>query len=95
MPHKVRSAELVDTLTDEARQVGAVNVIRREANATLSGTMLDGEGFVSGLAAAGHPVRGARCILFGAGGAASSVAVAPARRATSATTSPSTERTSA
>jgi shikimate dehydrogenase len=79
MPHKTRAAQLVDTLTDEARLVGAVNVIRREGDATLSGTMLDGEGFVSGLATAGHAVSGTRCILYGAGGAASSVAVALAR----------------
>lgn len=79
MPHKSAAARLVDSLTDEARVLGAVNVIRREPDGTLAGTLLDGEGFVGGLAAAGHRVRGARCILFGAGGAASSVAFALAK----------------
>jgi shikimate dehydrogenase len=67
---------LVDELTPEARLVGAVNVIRREADGRLLGTALDGDGFVGGLVAAGHLVRGSKCLLAGAGGAASSVAFA-------------------
>ncbi len=38
--------------------------------------MLDGVGFVDGLASAGHRVAGAKCVLAGAGGAASAVAFA-------------------
>jgi shikimate dehydrogenase len=59
--------------------VGAVNVIRRRSDGRLLGTMLDGEGFVGGLANAGHRVSGARCLLSGAGGAASAVAFALAK----------------
>lgn len=79
MPHKVITASLVDELTPEARLVGAVNVIRRNSNGRLVGTILDGEGFVSGLVAAGHRVNSARILLIGAGGAASAIAFALAK----------------
>lgn len=79
MPHKASMAALVDELTPEAQLVGAVNVIRRTAQGQLAGTVLDGEGFVGGLAAAGHNVRGSICVLAGAGGAASAIAFALAK----------------
>ena len=77
VPHKEAIARLCDRLTEAARIVGAVNVIRREADGSLTGGQFDGEGFVAGLRAAGHEVRGRRVWMAGAGGAA-------ARRATRA-----------
>jgi shikimate dehydrogenase len=79
MPHKTRMAALMDELTPEASLVGAVNVIRRLADGKLAGTVLDGEGFVGGLKAAGHAVAGKACVLVGAGGAASAIAFALAK----------------
>lgn len=79
MPHKTRMAELIDELTPESTLVGAVNVIRRLADGKLAGTVLDGEGFVGGLQAAGHAVAGKTCVLVGAGGAASAIAFALAK----------------
>jgi shikimate dehydrogenase len=79
MPHKVAIAARLDELTPEALLVGAVNVIRRHPDGRLVGTILDGEGFVGGLARAGQRVSGARCLLAGAGGAASAVAFALAK----------------
>jgi shikimate dehydrogenase len=79
MPHKRAITELLDELTPESRLVGAVNVIRRRVDGRLGGTILDGEGFVGGLIRAGHRVAGARCLLSGAGGAASAVAFALAK----------------
>lgn len=79
MPHKSAIVELIDELTLEARLVGAVNVIRRNADGRLIGTILDGEGFVTGLLSAGHRVSAARCLLAGAGGAASAIAFALAK----------------
>jgi shikimate dehydrogenase len=79
MPHKTRIVDLLDDVTPEARLVGAVNVIQRRADGRLVGTILDGEGFVGGLARAGHRVAGAHCLLAGAGGAASAVAFALAK----------------
>lgn len=79
MPHKVVTANLVDELTPEARLVDAVNVIRRNPDGRLIGTMLDGEGFVGGLAEAGYSVKSAHILLAGAGGAASAIAFALAK----------------
>lgn len=79
MPHKSTIVELIDELTAEAALAGAVNVIRRDVDGRLIGTMLDGEGFVAGLQAAGHPIHGTRCVLAGAGGAASAIAFALAK----------------
>lgn len=76
MPHKVAIASLVDARTTESRQAGACNVVRRAPDGRLEGTMLDGEGFVTGLRGAGHEVRGRRVFLAGAGGAAAGIAFA-------------------
>ncbi|MDD1620134.1 MAG: shikimate dehydrogenase [Methylococcaceae bacterium] len=79
MPHKIATANLVDELTPDARLVGAVNVIRRNGDGRLIGTILDGEGFVAGLAGAEYNVKGAHVLLVGAGGAASAIAFALAK----------------
>ncbi len=76
MPHKTAIVALLDELTPEARQVGAVNVVRRAPDGRLHGTILDGEGFVAGLASARHRVDGSACLLMGAGGAAAAIAFA-------------------
>jgi shikimate dehydrogenase len=79
MPHKRRVIEHLDVVTETAGQVGAVNVVRREPDGRLAGTLLDGEGFVAGLERAGHRIAGARVLLLGAGGAAAAIAFAVAR----------------
>ena len=84
MPHKTAVAELLDEVQPEARQVGACNVLRREAAGRLVGTMLDGEGFTAALRRAGHDVRGRRVWLAGAGGAAAAIAFAMAKYAAAA-----------
>jgi shikimate dehydrogenase len=76
MPHKRAIVPLLDEACAEARQVAACNVVRREPDGRLVGTMLDGEGFVAGLRRAGHEVRGRRVFLAGAGGAAAGIAFA-------------------
>jgi shikimate dehydrogenase len=84
MPHKTAMMALLDDATPEARQVGACNVIRRTPEGRIVGTMLDGEGFVAGLRAAGHDVAGKRVYLAGAGGAAAGIAFALARHGAAA-----------
>jgi shikimate dehydrogenase len=79
MPHKSSIAAMLDELTADARMVGAVNVIRRNNDGRLLGTMLDGEGFVSGLRAAGHEIKSASCLLVGAGGAGAAIAFSLAK----------------
>jgi shikimate dehydrogenase len=79
VPHKEAIAALCDDLTEAARQVGAVNVIRRDADGRLTGGQFDGEGFVAGLRGAGHEVAGRGVFMAGAGGAAAGLAFAFAR----------------
>lgn len=74
-PHKETGAALCDQLTPEARNVGASNVVRLEADGTVTGSILDGVGFCDGLASSGHAIDGKRFLLVGAGGAARAIAV--------------------
>ncbi|WP_198369461.1 shikimate dehydrogenase family protein [Roseomonas rosulenta] len=79
VPHKEAIAALCDDLTEAAREVGAVNVIRRDADGLLTGGQFDGEGFVAGLRGAGHDIAGCAVFMAGAGGAAAGLAFAFAR----------------
>lgn len=76
VPHKTEMPAFCDRLTPRAEAAGAVNVVRREADGSLTGELLDGVGFAHGLANAGHDVRGRSVYLAGAGGAASAIAFA-------------------
>src|SRR5262249_42167527 len=76
MPHKIRVLEHLERLTPTAQRVGACNMLRRNGDGTLEGTILDGEGFIAGLSAAGHMVAGKRVLLLGAGGAPTAIAFA-------------------
>jgi shikimate dehydrogenase len=74
VPHKTGIVHLCDALTPAAQAVGAVNVVRREADGRLVGDILDGKGFVTGLASKGFTVKGRSAFLAGAGGAANAIA---------------------
>lgn len=77
IPYKESMLALCDELTDAARQVGAVNILRFEAGSAgtrMVGGNLDGAGFVDGLLAQGHAVRDRRAYLAGAGGAGKAIA---------------------
>lgn len=76
VPHKQTAASLCDEISDQARLVGAVNVIRRAPDGRLTGDILDGKGFVSGLRQHGIDPAGASVFMAGAGGAASAIAFA-------------------
>lgn len=76
VPHKTVIPDLCDDLTDQARMVGAVNCIRKNADGKLTGAILDGVGFVEGLRGGGFDPKGLSVILAGAGGAASAIAFA-------------------
>ncbi len=74
MPHKVTTVDLVDEITPTVEIAGSCNAVLRRADGTLLGDMFDGTGFVRGLARKGFEVRGARCLVAGAGGVGSAIA---------------------
>jgi shikimate dehydrogenase len=74
VPHKTGIVALCDALTPAAQMVGAVNVVHRSSDGRLLGDILDGKGFVTGLASKGIAVSGRSAYLAGAGGAACAIA---------------------
>jgi shikimate dehydrogenase len=76
VPHKFAALKYCATATERARFLGAVNVLRRNADGTWHGDMVDGPAFVSGIRTAGCKPEGLRALLVGAGGAGSAIALA-------------------
>lgn len=74
VPHKFAALALCSLTTAQARSIGAVNVMRREAEGGWYADMCDGAGYVAGLRSAGCEPRGLRALLVGAGGAGSAIA---------------------
>ena len=75
VPHKIPMAALVDTVSDRAALVGAINLARREADGRWHGDIVDGVGFRRGLDVTGFDPAGRTAFIVGAGGAGSAVAV--------------------
>ena len=76
VPHKFAAFDVCNTVTPRAALLRAVNIVRRNADGTWHGDMLDGAGFVHNAQQAGCQVAGARALLAGAGGAGSAIALA-------------------
>jgi shikimate dehydrogenase len=76
IPHKTAILPLLGRVTRRAQASGSVNLVKREKDGTLSGDIADGLGFVKGLEAQGHRVKGASVWLVGLGGAGGAIAAA-------------------
>ena len=76
IPHKFAAYRHCSTASERARILGAANVLRRNADGTWHGDMLDGSGFVAALHKAGGVTQGRRALLAGAGGAGSAIGLA-------------------
>jgi shikimate dehydrogenase len=76
MPHKFAAFAHCATSTERAKKLGVVSVIRRNADGTWHGDMLDGLAFVKAHHDHGAQTDGARVLLIGAGGAGSAIAIA-------------------
>jgi shikimate dehydrogenase len=74
IPFKVPLLERLDAVDRKARDVGAVNTIRRSGG-QWTGTNTDVDGFVEAFARRGIDLRGWRASVLGAGGAARAVTV--------------------
>ena len=76
IPHKPTAARLADALTERARRVQSVNLMRREADGCWTGDIVDGVGFVQGLKSSGQRVEGRRALVVGSGGVGNAIAFA-------------------
>lgn len=74
IPHKQAVAAGIDFVSERAALLGAANVVRREADGTLRGDMVDGLGFVAAAQANGFDPAGRRALIVGGGGAGSAIA---------------------
>jgi shikimate dehydrogenase len=78
LPHKEQALALVDTASDTARRIGAVNTITIADDGTLSGDNTDAFGFIENLreGARGFDAKTGAAVVIGAGGAARAILVA-------------------
>jgi shikimate dehydrogenase len=74
--HKQVVARHMDVLTRRAKALGAVNVVRREADGSLHGDHVDGFGFLNAARKHGFRSEGKKALVIGAGGAGSAIAYA-------------------
>lgn len=76
IPHKVATFGLMDELSEDARLMGAVNMVTFEEGGRLKGHNTDGAGWLRSLEEeTGVSPEGKRCLLLGAGGAARAIAI--------------------
>ncbi len=73
MPHKRTVPPLLDALTERAKRLQAVNVVRRDEDGTLLGDMVDGLGFMAAAETHGFSARGKSALVVGTGGAGSAI----------------------
>ena len=73
VPHKIAFSALCDRLSERARFLNAVNVVRREGDLWV-GDMFDGLAQVEALTRNGAQLAGKKVILAGAGGAGTAIA---------------------
>ena len=71
-PHKQAAAALMDRLTPRAALLGLVNVVWLE-DSKLVGGNVDGAGFLAAARDNGFCPTGAKCLIFGSGGAGASI----------------------
>lgn len=73
VPHKEKTAELADELTDAAEAIGAVNTVLFRENGGILGDNTDWTGFLESLKLRDSNPEGQSCLVFGAGGGARGV----------------------
>lgn len=78
VPHKEAALAAVNTVTETARRIGAVNTVVVRPDGTLLGENTDAFGFIENLTAAHHDWTVSRgpAVVLGAGGAARAVCTA-------------------
>ena len=74
MPHKVTTVALLDEASTAVQIAGSCNALRLQPDGRLRGDMFDGAGFVRGVLRKGLRLKGASCLVVGAGGVGSAIA---------------------
>ncbi|MFB9137443.1 shikimate dehydrogenase [Vibrio olivae] len=73
VPFKEQAYQFADRLTERAQLAGAVNTLKKLDDGLIIGDNTDGEGLVQDLLQYQVPLKGAKILLIGAGGAARGV----------------------
>lgn len=73
VPFKEEAFQFADALTERAKLAGAVNTLKKQENGDILGDNTDGAGLVQDLLQKQVPLKNARILLIGAGGAARGV----------------------
>ncbi len=73
VPHKFLAFRHCKTVTPRAKVLEAANLIRRSADGSWHGDMVDGLSFVHAARSKGCDFKGSRTLLVGAGGAGSAI----------------------
>lgn len=79
VPMKDQAIALADEVSEDARVLGAANVVRRDPDGRMIATNFDGRGFLKGLLADGEDAGGRHALLVGAGGAGRAIGFGLAR----------------
>ncbi len=74
VPFKQRAYHKAAAAHDRAARVESANSLRRQADGSWYADNFDGVGFIDGLTAGGHQIRGKHILQVGAGGAGTSLA---------------------
>lgn len=74
IPHKIKVLEYLDSLSESAALIGAVNTIVNE-DGKLYGDNTDGKGFMEALRDNGIEPAGKKVVILGVGGAAQAISV--------------------
>ena len=74
IPHKTSIANLCDYLDQDAKFTQSVNWIKFDKDRKLIGNNFDGQGFINGFLTQNLPIKNKKFCIFGAGGAAVSIA---------------------
>ncbi|MDH6258617.1 shikimate dehydrogenase [Bradyrhizobium sp. BR13661] len=75
IPHKFACYQICASATERAHFLRTVNLMRRRADGSWHGDMVDGLGFLGAARAKGIDPKGMRALLVGAGGAGSAIAL--------------------
>lgn len=76
IPHKERAFEIVDTRSEIAERIGAVNTIIIQKDGSLHGTNTDAQGFMNNIIKKAPTLNKKKVVVLGAGGAALAVCAA-------------------